>query len=317
MSAANLFISSGVLARVIGKGGKETKAYNADPSKVVFNGPLVVVIDRSTSGAAEIIAAAVRDQKRGEVVGERSFGSGSEQEVYSLSDGGALLITTAKYAPMSGKPFMDEAVNPTVKVERVAEAEVILPDGNDDEEAPEEKVEPAQPNPVKTPEPPVEDVQLKKAFEILKQATAKGQAVQKRASVLKMPAPVGAVNEYEVGYVISQEINSDKRKSRFRRSRKRLFYFRSANRSALENILQDEPDIGRTLGQPPHEIRIPVLAIRHIHAHSVAFLYELLLQVAADAKKHLKLILVRRRFLSLPRTALVAAIIFSSCVAIP
>lgn len=195
VNTANLFISSGVLARVIGKGGKETKAYNAEPGKVVFNGPLVVIIDRSTSGAAEIIAAAVRDQKRGEVVGERSFGSGSEQEVYSLSDGGALLITTAKYAPMSGKPFMDEAVNPTVKVERLAEAEVILPDGNDDEEAPEEKVEPAQPNPVKTPEPPVEDVQLKKAFEILKQATAKGQAVQKRASVLKMPVPVGAVNE--------------------------------------------------------------------------------------------------------------------------
>jgi carboxyl-terminal processing protease len=194
VSAANLFINSGVLARVIGKGGKEARVYNAEPSKVVFNGPLVVVMDRSTSGAAEIVAAAVRDQKRGEVVGERSFGSGSEQEMHSLSDGGALLITTVKYAPMSGKPFMDEAVNPTIKVERLAEAEVILPDG-DDEEGPEEKVEPQQPNAVKPPEPPVEDVQLKKALEILKQATAKGQAVQKRAAVSKMPAPVGAINE--------------------------------------------------------------------------------------------------------------------------
>src|SRR5437588_3196994 len=79
VAVANLFVGSGTLARVLGKGEKETQTFTAEPGKVVFNGPLAVVIDRSTAGPGEIIAAAVRDQKRGELVGERSFGTGSEQ----------------------------------------------------------------------------------------------------------------------------------------------------------------------------------------------------------------------------------------------
>lgn len=187
VAAANLFIGTGTIAKVLGKGGKETKAYQADAGKVVFQGPLAVVIDRSTAGAAEIIAAAVRDQKRGELVGERTFGAGSEQQLFSLSDGGALLITTAKYAPGSGKPFMEEPITPTVKVERAAEAEVVLPDDSDEPEPDEDKPEAATP-PAPKPAEPVEDVQLKKAVEILKQATAKGQAVQKRAAKLSVPS---------------------------------------------------------------------------------------------------------------------------------
>jgi carboxyl-terminal processing protease len=128
------------------------------------------------------LAAAVRDHKRGELVGERTFGAGSEQQSFPLSDGGALLITTAKYAPSSGKPFMEEPVHPTVKVDRPTETEVVLPAG-DDEDEPGDETKPDQPQvtPPKA-EPAQEDVQLKKAVEILKQASAKGEAVQKRAS---------------------------------------------------------------------------------------------------------------------------------------
>ena len=195
VAVANLFAGTGTLARVLGKGDKETQTFTADPGKVVFNGPLVVVIDRSTAGPAEIIAAAVRDQKRGELVGERTFGAGSEQQTFPLSDGGALLMTTAKYAPGSGKAFMEEPINPTVKVDRPVEAEVILPDGDDDDDS-EEKTDQQQPQvtPPK-PAPPVEDVQLKKAFEIVKQTPVKAQAAQKRAANLKAPVSDGAVRE--------------------------------------------------------------------------------------------------------------------------
>jgi carboxyl-terminal processing protease len=196
VAVANLFVGSGTLGRVLGKADKETQTFEADASKVVFNGPLAVVIDRSTSGAAEIIAAAVRDQKRGEIVGERTFGTGSEQQLFSLSDGGALLLTTAKYAPATGKAFMEEPINPTIKVDRPVEAEVILPDTDDDdaEEDKPEQQQPAQVTPPK-PAPPVEDVQLKKAFEIVKQAAAKGQAAQKRSAAMKAPATGRALNE--------------------------------------------------------------------------------------------------------------------------
>ncbi len=197
VAVANLFAGSGTLARVLGKGDKETQTFTADPAKVVFNGPLVVVIDRSTAGPAEIIAAAVRDQKRGDLVGERTFGAGSEQQMFSLSDGGALLMTTAKYAPATGKAFMEEPINPTVKVDRPVEAEVILPDGDDDDDG-EEKPDQQQPQVTPPKPPPVEDVQLKKAFEIIKQAPVKAPAAQKRAANTKAPVSDGAVREYRL-----------------------------------------------------------------------------------------------------------------------
>src|SRR2546426_728335 len=198
VAVANLFVGSGTLARVLGKGEKETETFTADASRVVFNGPLTVVIDRSTAGPAEIIAAAVRDQKRGELVGERTFGTGSEQQKFSLSDGGALLITTAKYAPAAGKAFMEEPVNPTVKVDRPVEAEVILPAGDDDDDS-EDKPEQQQPQ-VTPPKPvqPVEDVQLKKAFEIIKQTPVKAQAAQKRAVLKVTPIPAGAAHDARI-----------------------------------------------------------------------------------------------------------------------
>jgi carboxyl-terminal processing protease len=179
---ANLFIGSGTLARVLGKEGKVVQVLTAEPGAVIFSGPLAVITDRSTAGPAEAIAAAVKDQKRGEVVGERTFGAGSEQKLFPLSDGGALLITTAKYAPASGKPFMDEGVTPTVKVERPVEAEAIVPEGEDDEDQPEEKPDhaPNQAKPEVAPAAPTEDVQLKKAIELLKQTPAK--AAQKHAA---------------------------------------------------------------------------------------------------------------------------------------
>ena len=187
VAVANLFTANGTLARILGKGDKETETFAADASKVIFNGPLTVVIDRSTAGPAEVIAAAVRDQKRGELVGERTFGTGSDQQLFKLSDEGALLITTAKYAPASGKAFMEEPVNPTVKVDRIVEAETILPDGDDDDDAEDSSKPDQQPQvtPQKPPQP-VEDVQLKKAFEVVKQTPVKAQAAQKRAA-LKAP----------------------------------------------------------------------------------------------------------------------------------
>jgi carboxyl-terminal processing protease len=196
VAVANLFAGSGTLARVLGKGEKETETFTADAGKVVFNGPLAVVIDRSTAGPAEAIAAAMRDQKRGELVGERTFGTGSEQQMFSLSDGGALLITTAKYAPAAGKAFMEEPVNPTMKVDRPVEAEVILPAGDDDDDS-EEKPDQPQVTPPK-PAQPVEDVQLKKAFEIIKQTPLKAQAAQKRAALKAAPIPLSAAHDVRI-----------------------------------------------------------------------------------------------------------------------
>ncbi|HEY6329210.1 MAG TPA: S41 family peptidase [Blastocatellia bacterium] len=176
VDVANLFVGTGTLAEVVGKEGKETQTFSAEPDKVVFTGPLSVLIDRGTAGPAEVIAAAVSDQKRGELVGERTFGAGSEQKLFPLSDGGALLITVAKYAPASGKPFMDQPVDPTVKVERPVEAQAIAPDNDDDDDDHAESSQANQPKVEPSPAAPAEDIQLKKALELLRQTPAKAQA---------------------------------------------------------------------------------------------------------------------------------------------
>ena len=164
-SVANIFVESGVLGRKIGRGGAEGVAIEAQASLVAFRGPLTVLVDPSSAGAAEVIASAVATSKRGDVVGERTFGAGVELELFKLRDGGAMLITVAKYAPASGKPFIDEGVMPTVEVKR-AVPEIVVPEDQDEDEpaTPEDKpvVKPA-PKPAAT-----EDVQLKKALEILK-----------------------------------------------------------------------------------------------------------------------------------------------------
>ncbi len=67
--------------------------------------PLAVLVNRGTYGPAELTAAAIEDAKRGDVVGERSFGEGSVQKTIDLPDGAALLLTVAKYEVPAARRF--------------------------------------------------------------------------------------------------------------------------------------------------------------------------------------------------------------------
>src|SRR6058998_3409595 len=141
VTVANFFIRQGSLAKTIGREQKVLKTFDADPKVTVFNGPVVVLIDSGTAGAAEIVASAFIEQKRGDVVGEKSFGAGAEQELFTLRDGDGLLLTTVKWASGTGKPFLGEdrahsGVAPTVEVKRPETTDNSvddLSDNNDDE----------------------------------------------------------------------------------------------------------------------------------------------------------------------------------------
>src|SRR5258708_33427144 len=80
VTVANFFIRDGQIAKTIGREQKVLKNFEADPKITVFNGPVVVLIDSGTAGAAEVVASAFVEDKRGDVVGEKSFGAGAEQE---------------------------------------------------------------------------------------------------------------------------------------------------------------------------------------------------------------------------------------------
>lgn len=186
-AVANLFIKDGVIAQTIGREGKALKTYSADPKEAVFAGPVVALIDNGTAGAAEVVASALLERGRGQVVGERSFGAGTEQQLFQLRAGDGLLLTTIKWANASGKAFLGEdrahsGVAPTVEVKSQDVAEAVDPDeltGNDDDAI--QKTDPAEKDkrevaPAPAPKAPAEDLQLKKALELLKDKPAAQRA---------------------------------------------------------------------------------------------------------------------------------------------
>jgi carboxyl-terminal processing protease len=130
---ANFFIRQGTLATLEGqKFPRQT--FSADPAKFLTSAPLAVLVNRGTAGPAELTAAAIEDSKRGDVVGERTFGEGSVQKTIELPDGAALILTVAKYQTPGGKKIQDEAVTPTVAV-----GKAISEDDEENEEQPSAK----------------------------------------------------------------------------------------------------------------------------------------------------------------------------------
>src|SRR5215470_11477892 len=183
VAVANLFIRDGMLAQTVGREGKSLKSFSADPKAVVFSGPVVALIDSGTAGAAEVVASAIIERQRGQVVGEKSFGAGAEQQLFTLRGGDGLLLTTVKWASSAGKTFLGEdrahsGVAPSVEVKRAELADGVDPDdltGNDDDSVakPDQGNDKhdvtTQPN---TPKPAAEDLQLKKALELLRDKPA-------------------------------------------------------------------------------------------------------------------------------------------------
>src|SRR6266849_5377345 len=181
VTVANFFIHDGLIAKTIGREQKVLKSFEADPRVALFNGPVVVLIDTGTAGAAEIVASAFLEDKRGDVVGEKSFGAGAEQELFTLRDGDGLLLTTVKWASASGKPFLGEdrahsGLAPSVEVKRPENgdsADVEDLSGNDDKTKPNQpNLKPGTPSQPVTPKPQPEDTQLKKAIELLRDKPA-------------------------------------------------------------------------------------------------------------------------------------------------
>ncbi len=146
---ANLFLESGTIVTLSGQ-KYPYEAFNADTSKFITGAPLVVLVNHGTSSPGEIVAAAVLDNKRGDVVGDRTFGEGSVQKTMELPDGAALILSVAKYASPLGKKIQDDAVTPNVVIA-----------ASQDTEEPTEGT--------KAPKP---DDQLIKALDILKQKSA-------------------------------------------------------------------------------------------------------------------------------------------------
>jgi carboxyl-terminal processing protease len=108
------------------------------------------------------VAAAILENARGDVVGDKTFGDGSVQKVMELPDGSALILSVAKYYSPSGKAIQDTAVTPNV----------LVADVEDDGPVPDEDENAVPADQTKKPQAPQTDEQLQKAVEVLKSRTS-------------------------------------------------------------------------------------------------------------------------------------------------
>jgi carboxyl-terminal processing protease len=156
IATANLFLNRGTITYLQGQKFPR-QSFVADPQKAITSLPLVVLVNRGTAGAAEIVAAAILENARGDVVGDKTFGVGSVQKVIELPDGAALILSIAKYYTPSGKAIQDAAVTPNVLVAQAVDDFLV---SDDEVESEPQQLEP-------TPQPQ-EDEQLRRAIEVLK-----------------------------------------------------------------------------------------------------------------------------------------------------
>jgi len=168
VATANLFLDHGTITYLQGQ-KYPREAFDADPAKDVTKLPVAVLVNRGTAGPAEIVASAILENARGDVVGDKTFGDGSVQKLIEMPDSSALILSVAKYYSPSGKAIQDVSVTPNVLVADSTEDDGGLPD-EDDQAAPG-----AKPGDKKDEKPKnLPDDQLNKALEVLKNRGTKG-----------------------------------------------------------------------------------------------------------------------------------------------
>lgn len=112
---SSMFIPEGKIVSTKGKTGEEEIAYRE--GKYFGNFPLIVLINEGSASASEIVSGAIKDYKRGILIGEKSFGKGSVQTLLPLPDGDGIKLTIAKYYTPSGVSIHGKGINPDILVE--------------------------------------------------------------------------------------------------------------------------------------------------------------------------------------------------------
>lgn len=118
IQVADLFIKKGIIVSVKGRAKNEEKLFKAHEVGTVLNCPILVLIDGYSASAAEILAGALKDNKRAYLLGRTSFGKGSVQTLIPLDHGSAVKLTVAYYYTPNGLSINKKGIKPHVEFKK-------------------------------------------------------------------------------------------------------------------------------------------------------------------------------------------------------
>lgn len=116
IAVADDFLNSGEIVSTHGRHASDDEVWYAHEGDIAHHKPIVVLVNSGTASAAEIVSAALQQNRRAVVMGTRSFGKGSVQTIFTIPGHGALRMTTALYYTPSGKSLQDYGVQPDIEV---------------------------------------------------------------------------------------------------------------------------------------------------------------------------------------------------------
>ncbi len=117
VNIAGWFLKSGDVAAIEDFGNGQKTEYHSRGNGSLGDLPVIVLVNQGSASASEILAGALRDDKGSKLVGQKTFGKGSVQQLDNLANGASLKITIAKWLTPSGQSIMNEGLEPDVKVE--------------------------------------------------------------------------------------------------------------------------------------------------------------------------------------------------------
>jgi carboxyl-terminal processing protease len=152
VGVASQFVGDGIVYQAFSRDGTSKDA-QVEPDGLATTMPIVVLADGQTASSAEIVTGAIQDAKRGQVVGEKTFGTGTVLGRFDLKDGSSLRIGVERWLTRNGRPIWHEGLEPDVKVALPEDVQLLLPIELEDMSASEFKASP--------------DTQVRKAVELL------------------------------------------------------------------------------------------------------------------------------------------------------
>ena len=112
----SMFVRDGLVVETKGRSERANEKYYADRGKYLTNMPMIVMINGGSASASEIVAGALNDRGRAKLLGEKSFGKGSVQSLFPLTDGSGVYVTIARYYTPSGKVIDHVGLSPDIEV---------------------------------------------------------------------------------------------------------------------------------------------------------------------------------------------------------